>query len=64
MSKVWDGIPLGRAVSIICLVNGHPYISHHKSRIKISPYDELNNCLTIWFKQMIAKHVHISGDIL
>ena len=32
MPKVWDGIPLGRAVVI-----GHPYISHHKSRIKISP---------------------------
>ena len=37
---------------------------HRRKRIKTSPYDEIYNCLTIWFKQKIAKHVHISGDIL
>ncbi len=29
---------------------------HRRKRIKTSPYDEIYNCL--------AKHVHISGDIL
>ena len=26
-----------------------------RKRLKISPYDELNNCVNLWFKQMLGK---------
>ena len=35
-----------------------------RKRVKISPYEELNNCLIVWFKQMVARQVPVGGDTL
>lgn len=35
-----------------------------RKRCKVSPYDELNNCVLLWFKQMVAKNIPVDGGLL
>lgn len=35
-----------------------------RKRLRTSPYEYLNDCVQIWFKQMLGKNVPVNGETL